>query len=79
MRIRSAPRVQSRLVGDDLLPEACARATHEIHIDATPAEVSLWLAQMGRRRGGWSNWDLLTAQFPEDYPAYCKRVMLPWL
>ncbi len=65
--------------GDDLQPEACAQATHEIHIDATPAQVWPWLVQMVRRGGGWYRSDLLAAQFPKDYPAHCKRVMLPWL
>ncbi len=79
MRIGSAPREQSRLVGDGLLPEACAQATHEIYIDATPAEVLPWLVQIDRRGDGRYSQDLFAAQFPEDYPAYCKRVMLPWL
>ncbi len=59
MRTASASGEQSVLPGDDLLPEACAQATHEIDIDATPAEVWPWLVQMGCRRGGWYSWDLL--------------------
>jgi proline iminopeptidase len=47
------------LVGDDLLPEAHAQATHHIDIDAPPASVWPWLVQMGRGRGGWYSWDFL--------------------
>jgi hypothetical protein len=55
----SALSEQSALVGDDLLPAARAQITHEIDIQAPPAEVWPWLLQMGRRRGGWYSWDLL--------------------
>ncbi len=59
MKTALAPREQAALVGDDLLPDARAQITHEIDIEAPPADVWPWLVQMGRRRGGWYSWDLL--------------------
>ena len=47
------------LPGDDLVPEAGAVETRGITIDATPAEVWPWLAQMGYGRGGWYSYDQL--------------------
>jgi hypothetical protein len=47
------------LVGDELLPEARAQLTHAIDIEAPPARVWPWLAQMGGQRAGWYSWDRL--------------------
>ena len=41
------------LAGDELLPDARARTTHAITIQAPPAAVWPWLVQMGWRRAGW--------------------------
>lgn len=51
--------VRPTLAGDGLLPAARTEVTHHIDINAPPAEVWPWLAQMGRRRGGWYSWDFL--------------------
>jgi hypothetical protein len=56
---RPARGERSELVGDDLLPGACAEVTHQVDIGAPAADVWPWLVQMGRRRGGWYSWDLL--------------------
>jgi proline iminopeptidase len=53
------PDERAALAGDDLLPAACAQATHHLDIGAPPSEVWPWLVQMGRRRGGWYSWDFL--------------------
>jgi hypothetical protein len=45
--------------GDALLPDAVEAATHETTIDATPAEVWPWLAQMGAGRAGFYALDAL--------------------
>ena len=39
--------------GDDLVPEPKWTATHAIAIDATPAQVWPWIAQIGQGRGGF--------------------------
>jgi hypothetical protein len=49
----------AKLPGDELLPGARAESTHQVDIEAPPAEVWPWLVQMGRRRSGWYSWDLL--------------------
>ena len=41
------------LAGDELLPDARARTTHAITIEAPAAAVWPWLVQMGWGRGGW--------------------------
>ena len=46
------------LPGDDLLPFASG-ATHAISIEAPPAAIWPWLAQMGFGRAGWYSHDLL--------------------
>ncbi|MBN1284235.1 MAG: hypothetical protein JXB47_02450 [Anaerolineae bacterium] len=50
---------QRRLPGDDIIPEVNFRATRAIDIDAPPAVVWPWLAQMGRDRTGWYALDAL--------------------
>lgn len=47
------------LPGDELIPDADARNTRAITIDAPPAAVWPWLAQMGADRGGFYSYDLL--------------------
>jgi hypothetical protein len=45
------------LPGDDLLPLPKISATHAITIQARPAEVWPWLAQLGQGRGGFYSYD----------------------
>ena len=47
------------LPGDDLIPDADARNTRAITVDAVPAAVWPWLAQMGADRGGFYSYDWL--------------------
>lgn len=42
---------------DDLVPEPMSTITHAITIEATPAQIWPWLAQLGAGRGGWYSWD----------------------
>lgn len=45
------------LPGDELLPEPKIYATHAITIQAPPANVWCWLAQLGQGRGGFYSYD----------------------
>jgi hypothetical protein len=45
--------------GADLIPGAKRGATMAVTIDAPPAAVWSWLAQMGCDRAGWYGWDRL--------------------
>ena len=47
------------LPGDDLVPVPTAIETRAITVDAPPAAVWPWLAQMGYERGGWYSYDQL--------------------
>lgn len=47
------------LPGDELVPGAKVRWTHGVTIRARPAEIWLWLVQMGCRRAGWYSYDCL--------------------
>jgi hypothetical protein len=47
------------LPGDDLVPMPTAIETRAITIDAPPAAIWPWLAQMGFERGGWYSYDQL--------------------
>ena len=47
------------LPGDDLVPRPMWEATRAVTIDAPPAEVWPWVAQMGYGRGGWCGWNPL--------------------
>lgn len=47
------------LAGDDLVARPSAIETRAITIDAPPAAVWPWLAQMGFGRGGWYSYDQL--------------------
>ena len=47
------------LPGDHLLPRPDLQATRAISIDATPAEVWPWIAQLGQNRGGLYSYDWL--------------------
>jgi len=51
--------VKRALPGDDLVPAPKLNATHAITIDAPPAEVWPWLAQIGQGRGGFYSYDWL--------------------
>ena len=48
-----------RLPGDDLVPGPIWEATRAVTIDAPPAQVWPWVAQMGYGRGGWYGWNPL--------------------
>ncbi|HEX8972996.1 SRPBCC family protein [Oryzihumus sp.] len=45
--------------GRDIVPGGARAATMATTIDAPPARVWPWLAQMGTDRGGWYSWDRL--------------------
>lgn len=47
------------LPGDDLLANPMLCATHAITINAKPAQVWPWLAQLGQGRGGFYSYDVL--------------------
>jgi hypothetical protein len=47
------------LPGDELVPEAQLSSTRAITIDAPPAQVWPWLAQIGQGRGGFYSYDEL--------------------
>jgi hypothetical protein len=47
------------LPGDDLLPAADLVATRAVTIEATPARVWPWVAQLGQGRGGFYSYDRL--------------------
>ncbi len=53
---------QRRLPGDELVPKPNCLMTHAIDIDAPPAALWPWLAQMGRERTGYYGLDVLTNQ-----------------
>lgn len=45
--------------GADLIPDGTRSATMAVTLDAPPARVWPWLAQMGYDRAGWYSWDHL--------------------
>lgn len=47
------------LPGDELLPDPDLEATRAISIDAEPADVWPWIAQLGQNRGGFYSYDWL--------------------
>jgi hypothetical protein len=51
--------VRRALPGDDLLPRPDLQATRAISIQATPADVWPWIAQLGQNRGGFYSYDWL--------------------
>jgi hypothetical protein len=51
--------LRMELAGDDLLPNPHLVATRAISIDATPAAVWPWIAQLGQNRGGFYTYDWL--------------------
>jgi hypothetical protein len=55
----SAEEVRAPFPGADLIPGARRGATMAVTIDAPPADVWPWLAQMGCDRAGWYSWDRL--------------------
>jgi len=48
-----------RYPGADIIPDGTRAATMAVTIEAPPAQVWPWLAQMGYDRGGWYSWDRL--------------------
>lgn len=48
-----------KLPGDDLVPEPQWSWTHGVEIDASPAEVWPWIAQVGADRGGFYSYEWL--------------------
>ncbi len=71
------------LPGDDLVPDPIWAATRAVTIDAPPAKVWPWVAQMGYGRGGWYGWNPLeredtgASRLLEDLPQ--PRVGDVWL
>jgi hypothetical protein len=60
LRSGATPEEERRsLPGDDLVPRAMWEATRAVTIEASPAEVWPWVAQMGYGRGGWYGWNPL--------------------
>lgn len=60
LRYGTAPEEQhGTLPGDDLVPDADLVATRAITIDAPPAAVWPWIAQLGQGRGGFYSYDVL--------------------
>jgi hypothetical protein len=55
----SPTEVDAAMPGDEILPLAQFQATRAITIDAEPAEVWPWLAQVGFGRAGFYSYDLL--------------------
>jgi len=51
--------VNRDLPGDDLVPNPDHQATHAITINASPARVWPWLAQIGQNRGGFYSYSWL--------------------
>jgi hypothetical protein len=49
--------VAGSMPGDDIVPRAQFNATRSVTIDATPARVWPWIAQLGYRRGGFYTYD----------------------
>jgi hypothetical protein len=52
------------LPGDDLVGEPTAIETRGIDIEAAPAEIWPWLAQMGYGRAGWYSYDARDMNMP---------------
>ncbi len=60
LRSGATPEEERRsLPGDDLVPRPGWEATRAVTIDAPPAKVWPWVAQMGYGRGGWYGWNPL--------------------
>src|SRR5574342_419117 len=60
LRSGATPEEERRpLPGDDLVPDPNWEATRAVTIDAPPAKVWPWVAQMGYGRGGWYGWNPL--------------------
>src|ERR687897_2315705 len=51
--------VASELPGDEVVADPTFNATRAITVEASPAEVWPWIAQMGFGRAGWYSYDLL--------------------
>lgn len=55
--------IERALPGDELVPNATYVSTRAVTIEATPADVWPWLAQMGYKRGGLYSYDWLDRVF----------------
>jgi hypothetical protein len=55
--------IERTLPGDEIVPNASYVSTRAVTIEATPAEVWPWLAQMGYKRGGLYSYDWLDRVF----------------
>jgi hypothetical protein len=53
----SGDEIAQPLPGDELVPDPKLNATHAISIQAPPAQVWPWLAQIGQGRGGFYSYD----------------------
>jgi hypothetical protein len=69
--------IEEPLPGDELLPEARHVLTRAITIDALPAEVWPWLAQLGQGRGGLYSYDWLENLVGCDIHS-ADRVLTEW-
>jgi hypothetical protein len=55
--------IERVLPGDELVPNATYTSTRAVTIEATPADIWPWLAQMGHGRGGLYSYDWLDRAF----------------
>lgn len=55
--------IERAIPGDELVPNATYVSTRAVTIEATPADVWPWLAQMGYKRGGLYSYDWLDRVF----------------
>lgn len=63
------------LPGDDVVPDADVVMDRAFTVDAAPAEVWPWLAQLGKQRAGWYLPGPVERLVPE--PRRAARVLLP--
>ncbi|HZD79424.1 MAG TPA: hypothetical protein VE646_05235, partial [Actinomycetota bacterium] len=75
LRSGATPEEEGRpLPGDELVAHPNWQATRAVSIDATPARIWPWVAQMGYGRGGWYGWNPLER---EDTGAFRLLPNLP--
>lgn len=77
---------QRPMPGDGLVRDPMFTVTHAVTIDATPAGIWPWLAQMGSLRGGWYSYDRVdngnrpsADRILEEYQETAPGDVLPWL
>lgn len=67
--------IRATLPGDELVSAAAARTTRAVSVEATPAEIWPWLAQIGEDRGGFYSYSLLERAVGAD--VHNARVIHP--